>query len=798
MTNKAFAWSAKWIWHYENKDKPNSHWIFRKIFKASDSDINNVLRIIGQHHYQVMINGNFVGRGPGNQSPEYAYYDEYEIDKFLNIGLNLIIIKVYFCQIKPKPYAFRIFKGDGGLLAQIDSEKDVICETDSSWHVKLDSAYLQESPRLSNWLGYSEFFNAAKMVKGIHDLNCSIENWEFSSELKKSPILWNNLYKRSIPPLKTTNVYAANIYSQTFTSVFINDSSEEEIKDSGYLLHNKGGVCAINPINRSSRPRLVLDFSQTRSGYIHIKFKSGIGLLKLFMGESFNVSFYDSINLDGESFEWISFERRAFRFLIIEAEQVASTIKISEIYLEQVEYPFKVKGLFKSNDLLLNKIWHVCGKTVNACSFDYYEDCPTREQALWLGDVQIDGRVTAYQFGDMKLLKESLRRIAAIASSDGWLPSVGPGGESEMSIDNFLPDHSMAWFFCLADYFRFTGDVGLVEELFEVGCQFINYLEKQLDDNTLLRDCNRDDWWCFIDWSDNIDRNDCVAAIQMFLVKSLNDMSFLARALNRNVKAEVFQKKAELIKKSIDQIFWNDELGAYVDSVFGINYTKSKSISIQTNALSVSFNIADSLKQKKIYDNVFKNNTLPKIKTGYFNNYLVYSYFKMDKVEDALNLVREYWGGMLSKGATTFWEYYDSQVESLPAKHWSLCHGYACAPGYLLQAEFLGIKPKLPGWKAVEISPRLGYLSAVEACVPIPQGNINISLRETNEDLDIELDLPKEIQTSLIVNMEDASFNKIFINKKIVFNKRLIDKLPFNIKLIKSNLQFFEFDLTNL
>jgi len=62
-------------------------------------------------------------------------------------------------------------------------------------------------------------------------------------------------------------------------------------------------------------------------------------------------------------------------------------------------------------------------------------------------------------------------------------------------------------------------------------------------------------------------------------------------------------------------------------------------------------------------------------------------------------MIREYWGGMLDRGAVTFWEEYDPEVPDDQQYDMygdrfgkSLCHAWAASPIYLLAKYFVGLQ----------------------------------------------------------------------------------------------------------
>ena len=106
---------------------------------------------------------------------------------------------------------------------------------------------------------------------------------------------------------------------------------------------------------------------------------------------------------------------------------------------------------------------------------------------------------------------------------------------------------------------------------------------------------------------------------------------------------------------------------------------------------------------------------------------------KLGEQNYVLNEMKNYWGGMLKLGATTFWEKYNP--ESTGLDHYSmygrpfgksLCHAWGASPVYLLGKYYVGVKPIQPGYKEFEVRPVLGGLQWFDASVPTPHGDIKV------------------------------------------------------------------------
>jgi hypothetical protein len=137
----------------------------------------------------------------------------------------------------------------------------------------------------------------------------------------------------------------------------------------------------------------------------------------------------------------------------------------------------------------------------------------------------------------------------------------------------------------------------------------------------------------------------------------------------------------------------------------------------------------------------------------------------------AMDVIREYWGGMLDLGATTFWEDFDlswarnaGRIDELTPEgkidvhvdygdycyvglRHSYCHGWASGPTAWMSQHVLGINIVEPGCKAVRIDPHLGDLEWVEGSYPTPLGVIKVRHeKKADGSIDSEVDIPKGIK----------------------------------------------------
>ena len=130
----------------------------------------------------------------------------------------------------------------------------------------------------------------------------------------------------------------------------------------------------------------------------------------------------------------------------------------------------------------------------------------------------------------------------------------------------------------------------------------------------------------------------------------------------------------------------------------------------------------------------------------FYGYYMLEAMAKACEHQRALGTIRDYWGGMLDMGATSFWEDFDLvwtnnafRIDGMPVagkkdihgdfgaycyvgfRH-SLCHGWSAGPAPFLIEHVLGIHPIDIGCKAVNVRPKLGDLEWVEGSMALPDG----------------------------------------------------------------------------
>ncbi len=369
---------------------------------------------------------------------------------------------------------------------------------------------------------------------------------------------------------------------------------------------------------------------------------------------------------------------------------------------------------------------------------DFYEDGVKRDRHLWAGDLRIEALSGYYAFGDYDLARLDLLRMARIQLADGSVPAAGPGPSSLI-----LPDYCTYWISALWEYYMHSGDKVLVELLYPNVQRQMRWFTRQLDRSSLIRDADREDWWCFIDHAD-IDKRDKVTALEAAYYHASTSAANIARVVGDKGGAAEHLARAKRVKRSVNKLLWLQDLGAYADCRAGSEI--SSRITQQTNALAVFCGVAGRERWDSIHQVIFDQNGVRPTITPYMNFYVVKALYRMQRDQQCLDLIRRYWGGMLKRGATTYWEIYDPRrpADFVPDSDMSFCHGWSAGVTSILPAEVVGIKPGAPGFREVLIVPHLADLDWAEARVPTPHGDVFVSWKRRADGLAGTVELPAE------------------------------------------------------
>ncbi len=382
-------------------------------------------------------------------------------------------------------------------------------------------------------------------------------------------------------------------------------------------------------------------------------------------------------------------------------------------------------GSFECSDKRLTEIWNTAAYTAHVNMQEYLWDGIKRDRLVWIGDMHTEVNTILATFGYNDIVPRSLDVVRDETPVGAWM--------------NGISSYSIWWLLIHCDWYRAFGDRAYLEEQRD-------YLRGLL---TILAGCVDEEGvehmpeGRFLDWPNNADPVAIHAGLQGCLKLALDNGAYLLRELGEDEIAALCETAAERMKKHVPDT----------------NGSK------QAASLLALSGLADP---KEINEKVM----IPGGGQGYstfFGYYILAAKAMAGDHAGALRDMKEYWGGMLDMGATTFWEDFDLKWmenagridEVVPEgmvdihgdygnycyikfRH-SLCHGWASGPCPYLSNYVLGIKNLAPG--KYEVKPDLAWLDWAKGTYPTPKGAISVwAFKDADGQLNVQIDAPAGIE----------------------------------------------------
>ena len=525
-------------------------------------------------------------------------------------------------------------------------------------------------------------FNSSNYINDIHGLIFEISSEKnvllFSNELTKSRVMneyKNGFYKFITPQIGLTYYYDNSVTLNHYdNSVLINKKTSfvnRKINNLNLLSRVK-----TNYINKDDS--IIVDLGREWAGFIDLDIDSDIE-------QEVTISFGEHL-LDGNVRRFIDgrdfavffklkkgnnkilppFRRVAGRYLQIYNN---APIKINYLGIRPVMYENEVIEK-KFDDPLLNEIYETCIRTLQMCMHEHYEDCPWREQALYVLDSRNQMLCGHFVFKGHEFQRHNILLIAnSLNKKTGLLTLTAPKGDQDYPI----PFFSLVLIEAVKEYISYSGDKSLLNEVRPVLDTIVETFTNRIDKHHLIPYFEKP-FWNFYEWTtgnshdedflnkeNNAKKYDLIInASYVYFVDMYNSL------FNEHIDIERSKKAIqEMFFDRETKLFFNDsnktnfsQLGLAFVSLIGLgNETIDKELIFPTKSTEASLST-----RGYIYDALLKINK---------NN-----------SEFIISDIKARYKKMLDMGATTFYE--TEEGASSFGGAGSLCHGWSALPIYYL------------------------------------------------------------------------------------------------------------------
>ena len=409
----------------------------------------------------------------------------------------------------------------------------------------------------------------------------------------------------------------------------------------------------------------------------------------------------------------INYGNTGFRFLRLELLEDRPTRIQSIFAVNRLPY-IEDEAVIKTSDEELNSIIDTATYTLKLnMQNGYFWDGIKRDRLIWSGDLHGEVLTSLYLFGDTKNVRSSIEFLKSTTDSSCWM--------------NGIPSYSAWWIINLCDYCTICGNNKFFEENSDYAEEIFEHINNCITDDAEIVMEDNIEMKYFLDWGTYESDDAYIGTAMLFILAA---QKYLKLHDNSNCHS---------IISKLDK------------------YIYAETVSKQARAFQILAG------RKSDGDDAF----LEKDGASGFSTFMAYYILSAYVIADgkkSFQLIKQYYGGMLSKGATSFWEDFDIKwlentcgIDEFPTdgqldihgdfgnycytgfRH-SLCHGWSCSVVLFIIESIFGIR--------FENGCRRVYIKSNDVefnyniNLPTPYGDLFIKKTECG----IEINAPHEIE----------------------------------------------------
>jgi hypothetical protein len=308
-----------------------------------------------------------------------------------------------------------------------------------------------------------------------------------------------------------------------------------------------------------------------------------------------------------QNYSDMTFGQTGFRFVRIDfygEVKIKTVVATNEILKKPAMYTYEGK------DERVKAIFDAAKRTVDLCaSSGYVWDGIKRDRLVWIGDMGTEVIALTTLYGRLGCIERSIDFARKQTPLPGWI--------------NTFPSYSLWWICILGEYYERTGEVAFVKK--QLG--YLSGLLRQID-GCVKENGELNFPWYFVDWptSGKPDEKTGVRAINIMAMKKAivilkafgKDTALAEDILNRLLKVEIKVVKSK--------------------QVIGLKYCATGLLSEDEKNMLVEGGASGM--------------------STFMSYYILKAVASFDRAK-AIEMMKDYYGAMLDKGATTFWEDFD-------------------------------------------------------------------------------------------------------------------------------------------
>ncbi|KAJ4265266.1 hypothetical protein NW762_004551 [Fusarium torreyae] len=795
----SMGFDTTWMWHPAfSEEQPDTAGVFvhfRRSLEITDRPPKHLsIDITADTRYKLYVNRRLVTFGPVKGDQHLWFYDNIDIAPYLRQGINQIGVHVlrFFHSTSYAPSFPRL--PSGGLRVSVPGEQPWAKQLVSStlWETAIDpfTVLRVDEPE-------DHFLHIYERTSFLEDFRLdwvAAKLLEFKNSTGNSPP-WQ-LSPRQIPPLRTQQVSVAEVRNVNSTI-----DANTWYANLGNKIPNS--LC----LPAGSRHRLDLIMPHHVTAFLRLRFRrpvTGGGYLTMTYSESFEdkpeevpwvrnkgdrCDFGKAIHGPRDIYEFqgmtlatglgyfendadfevfMPFHFRTFRFCRLDIHVGSCDLAIDGLEIEAVNYPLDVHASFVADTTssdqgsFWDKLWKTSVLTLSNCMHDCYEDCPMYEQLQYAMDTRSSSLFTYLLSGDDRLAKQAIIQLHnSFQARLGLTASRAPSHRQQ-----FIPHFSLYWICLVADHWAYFGNTEFTSQFLPVIDSVLTYFESRIDDHGLVTSEVKPGIWHFVDWTREWKPHGIPPAIaktgistyaNQLYAYTLENSAQLVDALGRNTIALEYRSRRDNIIAALrtncyDGEFFSDTLSSATTST---DYSQHCQIwGVLCGA------VVDDEAQRLLRSSLARTSAGQFVRESVSMSFYTMRALSMvggSLYDESFNQFWGPWREQLQQNVTTWVEDSVSQRSD--------CHAWGCVPIYEFMVEVVGIRPRDPGWNAIDFQPRVGLFRDLKATIPIPnaggsiRGLIHVSWSTNiagDKEVQVKTELPGPNTMAVVVSLPDV------------------------------------------
>ena len=396
--------------------------------------------------------------------------------------------------------------------------------------------------------------------------------------------------------------------AQNQNSLFIKQPLQIGLAETKTTSFDKGGYIILDFNNEMCGGIRILTFSSNNSS-VRIRFGESVTECCSDLGGNKNATNDHSLRdfkTNLVNLSDMTFGNTGFRFVRIDfygAAQIKCIVAVNNILKRKAHY------IYSGADTQVKEIYNVAKRTVDLCAAGKYVwDGVKRDRLVWIGDLHPEMLALTTLYGRLPAIEKSLDFAREQTPLPLWI--------------NGMSTYSLWWIIIIADYYETTKCTSFVKKQLKYLASLIEQINSCVMENGELQFPDY-----FVDWPTRNTPDEVHGVRAISIIAAKKAMSILQKFNMDIAVAESLLSK--LLKIEI-----------------------SPESSKQVTALKYFATELNAADRKRL------TRCGAKGMSTFMSYYILKAVASFDK-QTAINMMKEYYGAMLDKGATTFWEDFD-------------------------------------------------------------------------------------------------------------------------------------------